>query len=186
MQNRELWSALGIVYLNTIAHPKCRCSSYFSCSICYETTRYDATVKRKRSSVRYIIISFVCSLRFVPPSFLHRIPLARLFETEQPCGGSCQNSSRPVKTMMFMPKGLLPLPPAFCFPVFLASHHVFFSFSFYHYPVRLFQIRFTRENLVPLKVPFATTHRRRYLFSCWYSVLLARSLKLFSQNSTAT
>lgn len=126
MQNRELWSALGIVYLNTIAHPKCRCSSYFSCSICYETTRYDATMKRKRSSVRYIIISFVCSLRFVPPSFLHRIPLARLFETEQPCGGSCQNSSRPVKTMMFMPKGLLPFPPAFCFPVFLASHHVFF------------------------------------------------------------
>lgn len=62
----------------------------------------------------------------------------------------------------------------------------FLLLFFYHYPIRSFQIRSTRENLVSLKVPFATIHRRRYLFSCWYSFFLARSSKLFSRNSTTT
>lgn len=108
---------------------ECRRSS---CSIRYcKATRRDATVKRKRSSTRYIIISIVdfATVRALPSPFPRWIPSARLFEIEQPCRGSCQNSSSPVKTSVFPSKQGTPSSTSPPF-VSLKLFHFFFLFYF--------------------------------------------------------
>lgn len=110
---------------------ECRRSS---CSIRYcKATRRDATVKRKRSSTRYIIISIVdfATVRALPSPFPRWIPSARLFEIEQPCRGSCQNSSSPVKTSVFPSKQGTPSSTSPPF-VSLKLFHFFSFFLFFH------------------------------------------------------
>lgn len=109
---------------------ECRRSS---CSIRYcKATRRDATVKRKRSSTRYIIISIVdfATVRALPSPFPRWIPSARLFEIEQPCRGSCQNSSSPVKTSVFPSKQGTPSSTSPPF-VSLKLFHFFFLFFYF-------------------------------------------------------
>lgn len=96
------------------------------------TKRRDATVKRKRSSTRYIIISIVdfATLRALPSPLPRWIPLARLFEIEQPCRGSCQNSSSSVKTSVFPSKQGTPSSTS-PFRFFKAVPFFFFFLFFY-------------------------------------------------------
>lgn len=115
--------------------------------------RRDATVKWKRSSTYALHYYFDCCFRHGSCAPLSSwIPLARLFEIEQPCRGSCQNSSSPVKTSVFPSKQRTPSPTS-PFPFFRKLFHFFFLFFlfFHRYPSRpLIRIRFNGQRLAKI------------------------------------